>query len=170
MTWRNWGWYGWYRWFRLGMTAFMAAMIVVLVSDNETPAMVQAIITVVLISLLVLLLIGHPWITITPGKVQIGYFPLYRSTLPMAEIRDVREVRVRPLREYGGVGVRGLAKSTRGLLLGGYPASGIRFETVANRRYTITMENLEPIVQELARYGCTLSAGNDDVFAEDAAR
>lgn len=168
MTWRNWGWHGWYRWFQLAITAFIVAMLLVLYFDEETPGTVQVIIAVILLISLVLIYAAHPWITVMPGTVQFGYFPLYRTTLPMADIRDIREVSVQSMRKYGGFGVRGLARSDRGLLLGGYPAFGLRFSTVDNRRYTITMKDLGPVVQELARYGCTLSAGNDDVRAEDA--
>lgn len=168
MTWRNWGWHGRYRWFQLAMTIFIIVMMVVLYFDNETPEVVKVLVGIILLAAVILIYAAHPWITVTAGEVRLGYFPLVRITLPMHEIQTVALVRVRSMRDYGGFGTRGRASSDRGLLLGGYPPTGLKFETRDNRRYTITMRNIEPIVQELARYGCTLSAGNGDVIAEDA--
>lgn len=168
MTWRNWGWHGWYLWFQVALTATIVALLAVLYFDNETPDAVKVFIAVALFVVLVLIYTAHPWITITPGSIRIGYFPLYRRTLPMREVQDIRVVNIRPMRKYGGFGVRGLAKSDRGLLLGGYPPRGLRFETFDGRRYIVTLRDLDPVVRELSRHGCTLSAGNGDDFAEGA--
>lgn len=167
MTWRNWGWFGGYRWFLIAITAFILVMLTVLYLDSETPVFVKGIVTVVLLASLVLVFVAHPWVTVNPGEVRIGYFPLYRRTLPLRDVRNLSIVTVDPLRKYSGYGVRGLAKSRRGLLLGGHPPTALRFETVDDRRYIVTLRNLEPVVNELARYGCTLSAGNSDESSQE---
>lgn len=167
MTWRNWGWRGGYRWFLVAFTVFVIAMLAVLYLDDETPGSVQLIVAVALLASLVLMYVAHPWITVRPGEVRLGYFPFYRRTLPMREIQELTEVTVDPVRQFSGYGVRGLAKTSQGLLLGGYPSEGLKFETVDDRRYIITLKDHQPVVQELARYGVTLSAVNgEDVSRE----
>lgn len=167
MTWRNWGWYGGYRWFLVAFTVFVIAMLAVLHLDDETPGSVQLIVTVALIASLGLIYVAHPWITVRPGEVRLGYFPFYRRTLPMRDIQALTMVDVDPVRQFSGYGVRGLAKTRKGLLLGGHPSEGLKFETVNDLRYIITLKDHQPVVRELARYGVTLSAVNgDDVSRE----
>lgn len=167
MTWRNWGWQGGFKWFQIAITVFVVGMLLVLFQDDETSGVIRVIVTIVLAATLVLVYVAHAWITITSGEVQLGYFPLYRRTIPISDIQELTLVTVRPVRDFGGFGVRGLAKSRRGLLLGGHPDRGLKFETVDDRRYIVTLHDLQPVIQELARQGCTLSAESGDNAATE---
>lgn len=167
MTWKNWNWIGGDRWFPIVMSVVAAVLLVILYGDDETPIIVKWILAVLLIVIAITSYSAHTWITVKTNEVRIGFFPLYRRSITYREIRDLSIVTVKPVRQFGGFGVRGWARSKRGLLLGGHPSEGLKFETFGDRRYIITPQNIEPIVQELARHGCTLSAGNSDDFSEE---
>ena len=161
MTVRNWAWNGKFRWFVLVITLVFVG-ILVLVNTDETTSRAERISANLLLGVvLVMLVVLHNWITISPGTVRIGYVPFYRRTLPLSKIRSVSIVEIKPVQQYGGWGIKGLAKSRNGLLLGGYPPRGLRFETVDDRRYVVTFPDLDPIVAALANQGCTLSADNE---------
>ena len=97
--------------------------------------------------------------------MKLGFFPLFRKTLQYSEIANLSIVEVKPFRQFGGWGVRGFPKYKYGMMLGGYPPRGLRFQTHDDRRYVITFEDLDPILQALAQHGCTLSAGNEHAFS-----
>jgi hypothetical protein len=48
--------------------------------------------------------------TVTRDSVEIRYGPLYRLRLPLSEIERAEALVYRPIREYGGWGVRGTRK------------------------------------------------------------
>jgi len=163
MTWRNWAWNG-------KLLAMLAGIVIlfiiigVLVFMDETTSTAERLVAVpVLVAVLALMLVMHNWITVSSGHLKIGYFPFYRRTIAYSDIADLSVVSIQPFREFGGWGVKGLTRSRNGLLLGGNPARGIRIETRDDRRYVVTFQNLEPILQALAQQGCTLSAGNEHV-------
>lgn len=167
MTWRNWNWTGGERWFQIAVTVFTAVMLVVLYLDNETPIVGKWLIALLLVAIAVVCYCGHTWITVKSNEVRFGFFPLYRKSITYREIQRFSIVTIKPLRQFGGFGVRGWARSKRGLLLGGHPSTGLRFETVDDRRYIVTPGEIAPIVQELGRNGCTLSAGNSEDSPEE---
>ena len=162
MTWRNTIWQGGYRWLLVAVVALLLGITIALYTVADEPLHERIIANMVIGVVLVLVIVMHNWITVKPGEVQVGFFPFYRKTLPMRDIRGVRKVDIRPYRNYGGLGLKGLSSTRHGLLLGGYPATGLMFETVDNRRYVVTFRDLDPIVRALAGYGCTLSADVSD--------
>lgn len=162
MTWRNSAWHGGFKWFALAIIVMFGAILVGAFIDDSQSTTDRIVVSVLLGVTLPLILVMHNWITIRPGEVRIGYFPFYRRTLPMSSIRDVSVVDIKPVGQFGGWGLKGMAKSKHGLLLGGHPRRGLRFETFDEHRYVVTFPNLEPIVQALGEHGCTLSAGHGD--------
>ena len=66
-----------------------------------------------------LLLVLELTITVDDAGVHIRYFPFVRRTIPFADIRACRARKYRPIREFGGWGIRsGLGKKSA------YNASG----------------------------------------------
>lgn len=161
MTFRNWAWNGKFRWFLLAIVLVFVGILVAINTDETTSGSERIISNLILGATLVLLVVMHNWITISPGQVRIGFFPFYRRSLPFSEVRAVSIVDIKPVQQYGGWGIKGLAKSRHGLLLGGHPPRGLRFETADDRRYVVTFTDLDPIVTALANQGCTLSADNE---------
>lgn len=162
MTSRNWAWSGKFRWFLLAIVLIFGGILIAITTDESTSRSERIVGSLILAATLVLLVGLHNWITISPGQVRIGFFPFYRRTLPLSEIRSVAIVDIRPVQQFGGWGIKGLAKSQNGLLLGGAPPRGLRFETTDDRRYVVTFSDLDPIVTALANQGCTLSADTED--------
>lgn len=161
MTWRNWAWSGKFIWFLVGIAVLFGVIGVAVFLDETTSTSDRLVVAPILGLVMVLLLVMHNWITVESGSVKIGYFPFYRRTLAYSEISELSIVDIQPVRQFGGWGVKGLAKSRNGLLLGGYPARGLRFETRDDRRYVVTFQDLEPIVQALAQHGRPLSATSE---------
>ena len=167
MTWRNWAWNGKFIWFFVGIVLLFAVIGAAVFLDETTSTTDRLIVVPILLVVTALLLIMHNWITVEPGSVKIGYFPFYRKTMQYSEISDLSMVDIQPVREFGGWGVKGLARSRNGLLLGGYPARGLRIETRDDRRYVVTFPNPEPILQALAQHGLTLSAVPEHETSEE---
>jgi len=162
MTWRNTIWQGGYRWLLLGLTVLLVGIMIAIHTVADEPLWERIIATVVIGIVLVLMMVMNNWITVKPGEVEIGFFPFYRKTMPMRDIRRVSEVDIRPYRHYGGLGLKGFSGTRHGLLLGGYPTTGLMFETAEDRRYVVTFRDLDPIIRALASHGCTLSADVSD--------
>lgn len=157
MTWRTWMWRGP---FLVWFIVLAAPMLVFLIpinlmdgqSDNE-----KLIGNLALLGAFLLIIPLQTWITIRPGKVRFGFFPLYWKTLSISEIRYVIAVEFQPMRDFAGWGLKGLAKSRNGILLGGNPSRGIMIETIDQRRYVLSFVNAAPILRALAKQGCTVS-------------
>lgn len=161
MTWRTWMWRGpFLAWFLV----LAAPMLVFLIPINfmEDEGNERIIGNILLVAAFVLILVMHNWITIRPGTVRVGFFPLYWRTLDISEIRYVIAVEFQPIRDFAGWGIKGMARSRNGILLGGNPPRGIMIETLDRRRYVLSFVDAEPIMQKLAEHGCTLSAGIED--------
>lgn len=120
-----------------------------------------------LVGAFLLLMPMHNWITVRPDKVRLGFFPLYWKTLTISEIRYAMSVEFSPMRDFAGWGIKGLAKSRNGILLGGNPPRGIMIETHDRRRYVLSFADSAPILRELEAQGCTLAAGVEDVLSEE---
>ncbi|MCO5217982.1 MAG: hypothetical protein M9953_03315 [Thermomicrobiales bacterium] len=158
MTWRQTTWTGWQRWLFLGVTAMFIAIWTVILLDDSATNSERIISSLILVASWIFMAVMHSWLHITTDRVRMGFFPLYRATLPFREIRDISVVTFNPLRDFGGTGLKGSARSKNGILLGGVPNTGLRFETFDNRRYVITLHDLEPAIQALETQGFTLSA------------
>ena len=73
------------------------------------PAWTYALVGLVL--LLILSLITMRQVTrVEPGAVVVSYGLLYRTSIPTSDIRLAEAVRYRPVRDYGGWGIRGLGR------------------------------------------------------------
>lgn len=157
MTWRTWVWRGkFFLWFLI----LAAPMLVMLIpinfmddqSDNE-----RLVGNIVLMAAFFFVVPMHNWISIRPGKVRLGFFPLYWKTIPTSEIHYAIGVEFQPMRDFGGWGIKGLAKSRNGILLGGNPSRGLMIETVDLRRYVLSYVDAEPILRALAEQGVIIS-------------
>lgn len=167
MTWRTWIWRGpWVVWLGVLTVPMLAFLIPINVlepeSDNE-----RLMGNITLLGAFLLIVVMHNWITVLPDKVRFGFFPLYWRTLAISEIRYVIAVEFEPMRDFAGWGIKGLAKSRNGLLLGGNPKQGIMIETLDRRRYVLSFADSAPVLQALEKQGCTLAAGIDDVLSAE---
>jgi hypothetical protein len=162
MTWRNTIWQGGYRWLLLGLLALLVGILIAIHTVGDEPLWERIIATVLIVIVLGVVMVMHNWITVKPGELQVGFWPSYLKTMPMRDIRRVRKVDIRPYRHYGGLGLKGLSGTSHGLLPGGFPTTGLMFETIEDRRYVVTFRDLDPIIGALASHGCTLSADVND--------
>lgn len=158
MTWRQTAWAGNQRWLFIGMTILFAGICMVVWTDDSASTFDRVVTTVTIGGAWILLAVMHSWLTMTSGQIRLGFFPFYWVTLHSHEIKSVSLFTFRPFKDFGGTGVKGSARSKNGILLGGVPSTGLRFETFDNRRYVITLKDLEPAIQVLEAQGFTLSA------------
>lgn len=158
MTWRTWAWNGrFFAWYLI-MAAPMLGLLVFVNTVEDESEDGRLVGTIVLLAAFILITSFQNWLTIRPGKVRLGFFPIYWRTLDMSEIRFVIPVEFNPMRDFAGYGIKGLAKSRNGLLLGGNPPRGIMIETYDRRRYVLSFADAEPILQAFGAQGVTLSA------------
>lgn len=162
MTHRSWMWHGKFLWALIGTVIVSAGILVAVFADDEVGTGERIFAVIVIGVLLVILPLSHSWITVSPSTVRFGFFPLYRRTLQSIDIAHIRIATVRPVRDFAGWGARGLAKSKRGLLLGGNPPRGVRFQTRDNRTYTITLQNIDAVVSDLERNGFEVGGEDGD--------
>lgn len=165
MTWRNWMWRGAFLAWFLVLTAPMLVLLIPINLMEDQSFNDRLIGNLVLVASFLFLAPSHNWISIQPGKVRLGFFPIYWKTLNISEIRYVMPVEFSPMRDFAGWGLKGLAKSRNGILLGGNPDRGIMIETLDRRRYVLSFADSGPILRELEAQGCTLAAGVEDVLS-----
>lgn len=164
MTWRTWIWRGpFIAWYTVLNLPMLALLIPILLTESDGSEWMIGASIVAASFLLVTIL--HTWLRIMPGKVRFGFFPFYRRTLDISEIRYVMHVEFSPMGDFAGWGLRGLAKSRNGLLMGGNPPHGIMIETHDRRRYVLSFVDTGPILQALEGQGCTIAAGIEDVLS-----
>lgn len=158
MTWQTWVWNGrFFAWYLIMALPMLALLVFTNRSVQESDSE-RLVANIVLIGAFGLITSLQNWITIRPGKVRLGFFPIYWRTLLIREIRYVMPVEFNPVRDFAGWGIKGLAKSRNGILLGGNPPHGIMIETLDRRRYVLSFVDAEPILQAMADQGCTLLA------------
>lgn len=87
----------------------------------------------------------HAWITIQPDRVRFGYFPFYRKTLRYHEIAHVESITYRGFLDFGGWGIKGLAKSSNGLLLASSGSEGVRITIRDDRRYVVGTDHADEL-------------------------
>lgn len=157
MTWRTWMWGGAFvAWFMILAAPMLVLLIPINLADDQsfTERLVG---NLVLIGAFLLLLPMHNWITVRPGRVRLGFFPIYWRTLDISEIRYAIQVEFSPMRDFAGWGIKGLAKSRNGILLGGNPSRGIMLETHDRRRYVLSFDDSDPILSALQAQGVTVT-------------
>lgn len=164
MTWRSWMWGGAFlAWFIVMMLPIAVLLIPINVMEGDLTERLVGNIALVLCFVLIAPM--HNWIRVQSGKVRLGFFPIYWKTLDISEIRYVIPVEFSPMRDFAGWGIKGLAKSRNGILLGGNPSRGLMIETHDRRRYVLSFADAGPILQALQEHGCTLAAGIEEVLA-----
>lgn len=156
MTWRTWIWRGPFSvWFIVLNLPVLALLIPILLTEDDRTGMIVG--TSIIVGSFLLMAVMHTWLRINPGNVRFGFFPFYWKTLQRSEVRYVIRVEFQPMRDFAGWGLRGLAKSRNGILLGGNPPHGIMFETHDRRRYVLSFVDPDPILQRLAADGYTVT-------------
>ena len=161
MTWRNWAWGGKRIFVLVLFGLFFSSTGVVVAIQDSTTNLQLGICVAILLVVFGGIAIMHNWLEVGADGVRIGFFPLFCQSIQYGDNANFSIVDVKPYRQYGGWGVRGFPKYKYGMMFGGYPPRGIRFETRDDRRYVVTFQNLDQIVQALAQHGCTLSPGNE---------
>lgn len=139
------------------MVLFVGILIMVWF-DESASINDRLISTLILGAAMLLVTVMHSWLKVEAGQVRMGFFPFYWVTLQSHEIQSVSVFTFRPFKDFGGTGLKGTARSKNGILLGGEPSTGLRFETFDDRRYVVTLGDLEPAIQALEQLGFTLSA------------
>lgn len=165
MTWRTWLWGGpFIAWFIVLAAPMLVLLIPINLADDQRSSE-RIVGNLLMVGAFLLLMPMHNWITVRPDKVRLGFFPLYWKTLQIHEIRYAMAVEFKPMRDFSGWGIKGLAKSRNGILLGGNPSRGIMIETHDRRRYVMSFVDADPVLKALEEQGCTLAAGIDDVLS-----
>lgn len=156
MTWRTWMWRGrflvWFVVLSLPMVALLIPINVIESSFRE-----RIVGNLVLIASFLLIAVMHTWLSIRPGKLRLGFFPLYWKTLDAREVHYAIRVEFEPFRDFAGLGLKGLAKSRNGILLGGNPSQGIMIETHDRRRYVLSFVDPDSILRKLTAEGYLVS-------------
>lgn len=166
MTWRTWVWSGPFLAWLMVLAVPMLVLLIPINFIDDSGVNERIVGNTLLIACFILIVVMHNWITIADRKVRFGFFPLYWKTLQVDEIRYVIRVDFNPMRDFAGWGIKGLAKSRNGILLGGNPSRGIMIETHDRRRYVLSFKDPDAVLQALQREGCTLAAGIEDVISE----
>lgn len=163
MTWRNTAWSGPFRWFLLGILLLFGGILVMMWLDDSVTRTERIVGYVSILAVTGLLVSFHNWLRVTDEGVRIGYFPFYWRTIPYDQVREIRQVSVQPLGQFGGWGLKGAPSSPHGMLLGGYPSTAVRIETNENKRYAVTFQegDLNRIISALQVRGCKLSAEHE---------
>lgn len=165
MTKRTWIWRGpFLAWFFVLAVPMLVLLIPVNMAEDQS-SRERLVGNLLMVGAFLLIVPMHNWITVRSGRVRLGFFPLYWKSLKVSEIRYVMAVEFSPMRDFAGWGIKGLAKSRNGILLGGNPSRGIMIETQDRRRYVLSFVESEPILQALQAQGCTLAAGVEDVLS-----
>lgn len=166
MTWRTWVWGGPFLAWLLVLGLPLLVILIPINLDDDASSNERIVGNILLIASFLLILVMHNWITVASGKVRFGFFPLYWKSLQVNEIRYVIRVDFNPMRDFAGWGIKGMAKSRNGILLGGNPSRGVMIETHDRRRYVLSFTDPDAVLQALQREGCTLAAGIEDVISE----
>lgn len=161
MTWRTWMWSGSFlAWFLVMAVPMLVMLIPINLMEDDGSLLIP---NVTIVGAFLLLASFHNWISVRPGEVRLGFFPIYWRTLDVAEINFVMSVEFVPMRDFAGWGIKGAAKSRNGILLGGNPSRGIMIETNDQRRYVLSFADAAPILRALRDQGCTLADGNSPI-------
>jgi hypothetical protein len=100
---------------------------------------------------------------VTPQAVEVRFGVLYRTSIPLADVAQAEAVAYRPIREYGGWGIRGFGRrralnmrGDRGVLLHRKDGSTILIGSQKPRELlaalgqagVVVQDQLPPVVQE----------------------
>ncbi|HLU35425.1 MAG TPA: hypothetical protein VKZ61_06620 [Thermomicrobiales bacterium] len=123
--------------------------IFMLTDDGVGPvAMVTA--GVLMVALIVVEQLMHAHITVRSDSVRMGFWPMFRRTIPFREIASVDAVKIDPMRDYGGWGIKGTSRSEKGMLFSTGGHHGVMILTRDGRRYVVTArEPMDDLVETL---------------------
>ena len=100
-----------------------------------------------------LLLILRLTVTVADGGIHIRYYPFVNRTIPFSDIHSFRARRYRPVREFGGWGIRtGLGKKSAYNAKGNL---GVELYLRDLRSVMIGSQRHEELATALRRYGLT---------------
>jgi hypothetical protein len=116
----------------------LALMIVFMSTDDETGPLGMAVAIGIVLALIVVEQMMHAHITVRSDSVRMGFWPIFRRTIPFRDIAEVDAVKVDPMRDYGGWGVKGKSRSERGMLFSAGGHHGLMVTTRDGRRYVAT--------------------------------
>jgi hypothetical protein len=162
MTWRTWMWRGpFLAWFMVMAAPMLVLFIPINLADDQSPAE-RLIGNLVLVGAFLLLVLMHNWINVKPGKVWLGFFPMYWKTIAVREVRCAISTEFSPTRDFSGWRIKGKAKSPNRILPGGNPSRGIMIETLDRQRYSLSFVDAEPILSAIAAQGCVITSDHGD--------
>lgn len=116
---------------------------------DSTSLIALAAVLVSLISAMVLASRTAAFVRCSPELVTVGVAPFWRSRLRRREIVDVASVRVDAYADYGGWGIKGSARSSRGRLYSTGGTAAVRIMMRDGRKYLVTFK--EPAVPDRVR-------------------
>jgi hypothetical protein len=126
----------------------MALVIVFMSTDEDASPTAMVTTILILVGLIVVEQLMHAYVTIRPDAVRMGFWPIFRRTIPFSEIASVGTMKINPMRDYGGWGVKGKSRSEKGMLFSAGGHHGLMITTRDGRRYVVTArEPLDEIVQ-----------------------
>lgn len=135
----------------------LALVIVFMSVDDETGPVRMAVTILILAALLIVEQLMHAHVTIRSDSVRMGFWPIFRRTIPFREIAAVDAVKIDPMRDYGGWGVKGTSRNERGMLFSAGGHHGLMVTTRDGRRYVATtrepMDDLAETLRGLAGVG-----------------
>jgi hypothetical protein len=138
----------------LPLVPTLALVIVFMSTDDETGPVAMTVTILILAALLIIEQLMHAWITVRSDSVRMGFWPLFRRTIPFREIESVDAVKIDPMRDYGGWGIKGTSRSERGMLFSAGGHYGVMVMTRDGRRYVATsrepMDDLVETIRGLA--------------------
>jgi hypothetical protein len=133
----------------LPLVPTLALAIIFMAADDASPtAMVTTIL--ILVGLVIVEQFMHAYITIRPDEVRMGFWPIFRRTIPFHEIASVETMKIDPMRDYGGWGIKGKSRSEKGMLFSAGGQHGLMITARDGRRYVATArEPLDDIAEAM---------------------
>lgn len=133
------------------MVLFLVFLVpIAVLYDEDEPGFVGALaISAILLATWLGLFRMNTYVDRRALTVSFGFFPMYRMRIPIGEIREVESVVYRPLRDYGGWGIRGIpvaALNARG-------NRGVRLVRSDGRKLLIGSQKPEELVESLLEAG-----------------
>ena len=108
---------------------------------DSASLIVLAVVLVSLISAMVLASRAAAFVRCSPQLVTVGVAPFWRSRLVRCDIVDVAVVQVDAYADYGGWGIKGSARSSRGRLYSVGGTDTVQIVMRDGRRYFVTFKD-----------------------------
>jgi hypothetical protein len=82
-------------------------------------------------------------VEVTPGQIRVRYWPFLRRTIQLAGVDSAEACTYRPLKEYGGWGVRGWSKANMAYTVSG--DRGVRLTFADGRRLLLGSQRADEL-------------------------